>query len=114
MCVCGDVCYLKISFLLVLRHTHTHTQSYLCISLHSLLFTFVCLLILFCPFIYLFIYLFILGNPLLRRESCADKMSNCQAYGSSVCSQFQQWANDNCRKFCKICRKYNIQVYVYR
>jgi len=38
--------------------------------------------------------------------ACADKLSNCGAYGQEACEgQYEPWAKDNCRKTCNLCSK---------
>ena len=42
--------------------------------------------------------------------NCTDRISNCQQYGQSICSNtaYQSWAKRNCQAFCRIgCRKYS-------
>eukprot|EP00105_Crassostrea_gigas_P044752 XP_019928900.1 PREDICTED: uncharacterized protein LOC105343303 [Crassostrea gigas] len=34
---------------------------------------------------------------------CIDKLSNCAAYGESVCSSYRHWAIENCARFCLFC-----------
>lgn len=37
---------------------------------------------------------------------CVDKLDNCALYGSSACTgQYLPWAQDNCQKYCDLCRK---------
>merc|ERR1712154_692116 len=38
-------------------------------------------------------------------SGCQDSLSNCAAYGQSVCTDanYKQWVNDNCRSFCGQC-----------
>lgn len=38
---------------------------------------------------------------------CIDKLSNCAAYGESVCSSYRHWAIENCARFCLFCHGKN-------
>ncbi|XP_060081054.1 uncharacterized protein LOC132560404 [Ylistrum balloti] len=40
--------------------------------------------------------------------SCVDTLSNCAAYGRSVCTSYKNWASSNCQAYCGIC-KYQYQ-----
>nr|XP_022328103.1 uncharacterized protein LOC111127294 isoform X1 [Crassostrea virginica] len=35
---------------------------------------------------------------------CIDQISNCHDYGISVCSQYRQWADENCPRYCAFCQ----------
>jgi uncharacterized protein YkwD len=34
---------------------------------------------------------------------CEDRISNCEAYGSSACSEYEAWARQNCAASCAFC-----------
>ncbi|OWF53570.1 Cartilage matrix protein [Mizuhopecten yessoensis] len=34
---------------------------------------------------------------------CVDRVNTCAQYGKDVCTNYQGWSSDNCRKFCGIC-----------
>ncbi|XP_062569917.1 mucin-2-like, partial [Saccostrea cucullata] len=34
---------------------------------------------------------------------CVDKISNCAAYGDTVCTNYRLWAIENCARFCIFC-----------
>ncbi|XP_056012043.1 mucin-2-like isoform X2 [Ostrea edulis] len=40
---------------------------------------------------------------LIPEGACIDKISNCAAYGDSVCTGYRQWAIENCARFCIFC-----------
>ncbi|XP_055997634.1 uncharacterized PE-PGRS family protein PE_PGRS24-like isoform X18 [Ostrea edulis] len=45
------------------------------------------------------------GGGSMTSGSCADKISNCAAFSTSVCTdpQYTQWATTNCPRFCNKC-----------
>lgn len=40
---------------------------------------------------------------ILSFSTCNDALDNCDAYGASVCTQYPQWASDNCKSTCNMC-----------
>ncbi|KAK7115067.1 hypothetical protein V1264_001009 [Littorina saxatilis] len=36
-------------------------------------------------------------------DPCQDKLDNCNLYEANMCTQYAQWAQENCNRTCKIC-----------
>ncbi|XP_061170095.1 mucin-5AC-like [Saccostrea echinata] len=39
---------------------------------------------------------------------CVDKITNCAAYGDSVCTTYRLWSIENCARFCVFCHDKNM------
>lgn len=65
------------------------------------------------PFIHLYLTVYRLQNILVilmlcfteetEVTGCRDKLDSCYLYGEYACTQFPEWAWDNCRRTCKRC-----------
>ena len=44
-----------------------------------------------------------------HRSDCKD-VQNCAQYGKSVCTQYHDWANQNCQRFCNFCFSNSVVV----
>ena len=45
-------------------------------------------------------------------KPCVDRVATCSQYGKSVCTTYSGWASDNCRKFCNLCGKYPLFIFL--
>ncbi|XP_035824757.1 uncharacterized protein LOC101847325 [Aplysia californica] len=44
-----------------------------------------------------------IGQTPATLPPCVNKLNNCPLYGKPACTQYAQWAFDNCRDFCGLC-----------
>ena len=55
-------------------------------------------------------YCFVGATP-TAHPPCIDVINTCSQYGKSVCTAYRGWAATNCRKYCDLCRKYQMFAY---